>query len=55
MSRPKRDLYRLTCNLPTHIVEEVDRFAEKNGLTRTTAVLILLVDGLVSHRDTKEE
>lgn len=46
LARPKRDLYRININLPTHIVEMVDDYASKHGLSRTTAMVILLANAL---------
>ena len=46
MSRPKRDLFRLNINVPSHIIELVDEYAAKHGLNRSTAVVFLLVKGL---------
>lgn len=46
MVRPKRDLQRVTMNLPPHIVQMCDEYAEKNGLSRTTAVVVLLANAL---------
>lgn len=46
MARPKRDLVRVHCNLPRHVHSEILKFAEKNGISFTTAVMILCVDAL---------
>lgn len=37
----KRDLTRITINVPTQLLKEIDRYAEKTGLTRTTAISFL--------------
>lgn len=55
MARPKRDLCRVTVNLPSHIVEYVDEYAKQHGLTRTTAMLILIADGLAANQNVKED
>lgn len=49
MSRPKRDLTRITINLPTHVLAKIDEYAFKHGLSRTTAIMILCVDSLTSN------
>ena len=46
MARTKRDLTRITINLPTHVLEKIDEYAAKHGLSRTTAIMILCVDSL---------
>lgn len=46
MARPKRDLTRITINLPTHVLAKIDEYAEKRGISRTTAIMILCVDSL---------
>lgn len=46
MSRVKRDLVRVTINLPRHVHESIKDFAESSGLSFTTAVMILCVDSL---------
>lgn len=46
MARPKRDLKRITINLPVHVLDAIDDYAEKNGLSRTTAIMILCADSL---------
>lgn len=46
MARPKRDLTRITINLPSHVLAEIDKYAEKHGISRTTAIMILCVDSL---------
>lgn len=47
MARVKRDLTRITINLPTHVLEQIDAYAKERGLSRTTAIMILCVDSLV--------
>lgn len=51
MARPKRDLTRITINMPTHVLEKIDEYAHKNGISRTTAIMILCVDSLTSNDD----
>ena len=51
MARPKRDLTRITINLPTHVLKKIDEYAEKHGLSRTTAIMILCADSLVEKED----
>lgn len=46
MSREKRDLQRITINVPTHILKMIDDYATMNGLSRTTAITLLCVEGL---------
>ena len=46
MARPKRDLTRITINVPTSLLDRIDAFAEKNGISRTTAITILCIDSL---------
>ena len=48
MARVKRDLTRITINLPTHILEKIDEYAEKHAISRTTAIMILCADRLVN-------
>lgn len=55
MSRPKRDLTRITVNLPTHVLELIDSWAVSNGLSRTTAIMILCVDSLAEKGLQKNE
>lgn len=37
-----RDLTRVTVNLKTELVEQIDAYAEELGLTRTSGVAVLL-------------
>lgn len=46
MGRPKRELKRVTVNLPLHVHEKILEYAEQNGLSFTVAVMILCVDAL---------
>lgn len=46
MARVKRDLTRITINMPSHVLEHVDTWANANGLSRTVAIQILCVDAL---------
>ena len=46
MARIKRDLTRITINLPSHVLEKIDEYSRKHGLSRTTAIMILCVDSL---------
>ena len=48
MARPKRNLIRITTNIDSSVLQCVDQFAEDNGLTRTTAITILLSQKLAS-------
>lgn len=48
LPKPKQDLTKITTNLNTNVLKYVDQFAEDNGLTRTTALTILLSSQLVS-------
>ena len=48
MARVKRDLTRITINLPTHVLEKIDEYAEKHAISRTTAIMILCADSLAS-------
>lgn len=52
MARPKRDLFRITVNLPVHILELVDNYAKEYGISRTTAITYLLAQSLA--QDNKE-
>lgn len=42
----KRDLTRITINLPTHVLQKIDEYAKLHALSRTTAIMILCVDSL---------
>lgn len=46
MSKPKQDLTKITTNMHTNVLEYVDKFAFDNGITRTTALHILLISQL---------
>ena len=46
MARPKQDLTKITTNINTNVLQYVDEFAKDNGLTRTTALSILLAKQL---------
>lgn len=37
-----RDLTRVTVNLKSELVEQIDNYADELGLTRTSAVAVLL-------------
>lgn len=47
MARVKQSLTKITTNMNTNVLHYVDRFAQDNGLTRTTALTILLTQQLV--------
>lgn len=47
MARPKRDLTKISLNLPSHVLQKIDDYALKLGISRTTAIMILCVDGIV--------
>lgn len=49
MSRPKRDLFRLSCNLPAQLIEAVDKYAEGLNISRTTAIIVLLSNALADY------
>lgn len=51
MARPKRDLTRITINLPSHVLEKIDEYAVKHGLSRTTAIMILCADTLAQYEE----
>lgn len=53
MSRPKRELKRITCNLPVHVLEKIDEYAAKHGLSRTTAIMILCADSLANEQQSQ--
>lgn len=55
MVRPKRDLKRITINLPAHVLEKIDEYASKHGLSRTTAIMILCADSLAQVELNREE
>lgn len=46
MARPKQDLTKITTNINTNVLQYVDEFARDNGITRTTALTILLAKQL---------
>lgn len=46
MARVKRDLVRISINLPSHVLEKIDEYAQKHGISRTTAIMILCADSL---------
>lgn len=46
MARPKRDLTRITTNLPTDLLDQIDDFAAKHSLPRSTAIIFLLTIAL---------
>lgn len=48
MARPKRDLTKITVNLPTSVLALIDGYAELNHITRTTAISALCCYGLHS-------
>ncbi len=57
MSKPKRNLKRINIQLPVPLLSLLDEWAAANGLSRTTAIHLLVVDGLTDKGvlvDTKE-
>ncbi len=46
MARPQRDLIKITTNINSNVLHFLDKFAEDNGITRTTAITILLAQQL---------
>lgn len=44
--RPKQDLCRVTMNLPPHIVEALQAYADEKGVNRTTATIWILASQL---------
>lgn len=55
LSRLKRDLQRITINVPVHVLSLIDEYANKNGLSRTTAITILCVESLNNQTYTLDE
>lgn len=49
MARPKRELQRITINLPVHVLAKIDEYASKHGLSRTTAIMLLCADSLAQN------
>lgn len=54
VGRPKMDLQRVTMNLPPAVVSEVERYANRHGLNRTTAFILLVCDALAAHNQEME-
>lgn len=54
MAKPKRDLTRITINLPTHVLAEIDAYAHKHSLSRTTAIMIMCCDALASYQSPRD-
>lgn len=48
MARVKQDLTKITTNMNTNVLRYLDQFAQDNGVTRTTALTILLTQQLVA-------
>lgn len=46
MSKPKRNLKRINCQLPEPLLQVLDEWAASVGLSRSSAILILVSDGL---------
>ena len=46
MPRPKRDLTRITINLPTNLLQKIDEYALELGIPRSTAIMILCSERL---------
>lgn len=47
--RPKQDLYRVTMNLPPHIVDALQSYADEKGVNRTTATIWILASALADY------
>jgi metal-responsive CopG/Arc/MetJ family transcriptional regulator len=45
---------RINLNMPEELLEQLDEFAEKNYLTRTSAMIVLLSDGMNYRRAFEE-
>lgn len=45
-----RDLTRITLNLSTKLVEQLDSYADEMGLVRTSAISVLLSQALNSQK-----
>lgn len=45
-----RDLTRITVNLKSELVEQIDKYADDMSLTRTSAVAVLLSQAVNSQR-----
>lgn len=45
-----RDLTRITLNLSTRLVEQLDAYADEMGLVRTSAISVLLSQALNSQK-----
>lgn len=45
-NRPKRDLIKVHLNLPIQIIELIDEYANKTGISRTTVITILIAERL---------
>lgn len=45
-----RDLTRITLNLSTKLVEQLDAYADEMGLVRTSAISVLLSQALNSQK-----
>ena len=50
----KRELRRITINVPVPILDSIDDYAMKNGLSRTAAIAILCSNGLKLNQDYKK-
>lgn len=44
MEKQKRDLTRITINVPTELLWEIEKYAMRNGITRTTAIALICRD-----------
>lgn len=57
MPKPKRDLFRITANMPIGLLESVDEWSRKKGYSRTTAITILLAQALAAEtlKEQKED
>lgn len=41
METKKRELTRITINVPAELLKEIDAYASKNTITRTTAIALI--------------
>lgn len=52
MARTKRDLVRININVPAHVLQAIDEYAQGCGISRTTAILFLCAESLGSSQET---
>lgn len=57
MASTRPELTKITTNMNTNVLRLVDKFAKDNGVTRTTALTLLLTRQLVAlgYSNTEEE